>query len=94
MHDAEAEIVDDGQRWSLRVGGHVVSWADYWVEGDVVVIPHVETDLAHRGHGFAARLLDGVAELVRAQGRTIRPVCSYAAAHLRTRPDAAELLAR
>jgi hypothetical protein len=71
----------------------VVSHADYSLDGDVVVIPHVETDPRFRGHGWAARLLDAVVDHVRAEGRTIRPICWYAAGYLRDRPETADVTA-
>ncbi len=51
-----------------------------------MTIPHVETVPAHRGNGYAEALMDGVVESLREQGRTIRPLCSYAASYMHERP--------
>lgn len=71
-------------RFELDEGGRTV-FADYRREGDRLFIDHVETPLALRGHGAAGRLMERIAELARTEGRTIVPVCSYAAAWLTRR---------
>lgn len=88
------EFVDAAHhhRYELRRGSEVVSFANYRVEGDVLVIPYVETDPRHRGHGFSNVLLEGVVAAARRDGRRIRPTCGYAASVLRARPDAGEIL--
>jgi predicted GNAT family acetyltransferase len=80
------------RRYELTDGGELIAWADYSVDGETVVVPHVETVVAHRGQGNAARLMDGVVEDLRATGRAIRPICSFAAAYLRARPDTHDLV--
>lgn len=89
-------VVDDADasRFTLLCDGAVLSHADYSIDGTVVTVPHVETVPAHRGNGFAEALMDGVVEAIRANGLTIRPVCSYAASYLRERPDTHDLVAR
>jgi uncharacterized protein len=94
MGAAEAQFVHEpGVRFSLLHDGVVVSHADYSVDREVIVIPHVETDPRFRGQGWAARLLDEVVEHVRSERRTIRPICWYAAAYLRDRPETADVTA-
>jgi predicted GNAT family acetyltransferase len=79
--------IPEASRYELRMGEAAIGHADYWIDGEVVVIPHVETHPAHRGRGNAARLMDGVIADVRRRGMRIRPICSYAAAHLRHHPE-------
>ena len=86
-HDHVVVDVPDAARYELRVAGETIGHADYWIDGDVLVIPHVETNPAHRGRGHAARLMDGVVADVRRRGMRIRPICSYAAGHLRHHPE-------
>jgi len=80
-------------RYELRIGDELVSLADYRVAGNVVTIPHVETRPAHGGRGFAALLMDGVIDDLRARSLTIRPSCPYAAAYMRYRPETHDLYA-
>lgn len=69
-------------RYELAVDDHL-AWADYQRSGHRLVIPHVEADMALRGTGAAARLMTKVAEIARAEGMRITPLCGYAAAWLR-----------
>jgi predicted GNAT family acetyltransferase len=70
-----------------------LAFADYRRRGDVLVIPHVESDPALRGGGAAGRLMQGVADRARQGGLKITPLCSYAAAWFRRHPDQADLIA-
>lgn len=90
----ELHVIDvpDVSRFELRLDGQRVGLADYSIDGDVVTVPHVETDPAHRGQGFAAILMDGVIDSLRANGQTIRPVCPYAADYMRRHPETQDLL--
>jgi predicted GNAT family acetyltransferase len=96
MSTPDLTVTDDvaSSRFTLHLGGEIVSLADYSLDDAVVTVPHVETAPAHRGQGLAAVLMDGVVESIRANGRTIRPICSYAASYLRERPDTHDLVAR
>ena len=96
MSPPDLTIVDDSasSRFALYLDGEVVGIADYSLDDDIMTIPHVETVPAHRGKGFAAVLMGGVVESLRANGRTVRPICPYAADYLRERPDTHGLVAR
>ena len=85
--------VPEVSRFELLLDGERVGLADYSLDGDVMTVPHVETDPEHQGKGFAAVLMAGVLESVRHRGRTIRPVCPYADAYMRRHPDTADLRA-
>lgn len=80
-----ATVVEDLEagRFELRLDGHVLSFADFQESGGVVSVPHVETAPEHRGHGNAGTLMDGVLGLLRSSGRTIVPLCPFAADHVR-----------
>jgi predicted GNAT family acetyltransferase/glutaredoxin len=95
-----APLVIDNEaalRFELRSHGgeaaELLSLADYSLRGETLVIPHVETAVEHRGNGFAERLMDGVVENLRSTGRRVVPLCPYAAAYLRDRPETHDLLA-
>ena len=95
-HSGERPVVIDVPslaRFELVLDGELVGLADYHLVGDVMVVPHVETDPAHRGKGFAATLMAGVLDAVSAHGRTIRPLCPYADAYMRRHPETAALRA-
>lgn len=82
----------DSGRFTLRRDGEVVGYADYRAQDNAVVIPHVETLAQHRGQGYAARLMDGLLDIVRSDGRLVVPLCSFAAGHMRDNHQFDDLL--
>lgn len=85
--------LDDERRYELRLDGVRVGSADYRVSDEVMTIPHVETDPAHRGKNFAARLMAGVLDDARTEQLLIRPTCPYASAYMQRNADTHDLLA-
>lgn len=79
-------------RFELDVGGQIV-FANYRRQDGRIVITHVEAPPPLRGTGAAGRLMRGVAELARAEGARIVPLCGYAAAWLRRNKEYAALRA-
>ena len=90
--DFEVTDATDSGRFELRRSGELVGFATYHRRGDAVVVPHVETLVQYRGHGYAGRLMAGIVEMLRADGRTIVPQCSFAASYLRDHPDDADVV--
>jgi len=78
------------QRFELIEEGKL-AFADYRLQGGVLVLPHVEADPALRGRGAAGRLMEGVMEIARQRGVKVRPVCSYAVAWLERHPEHGDL---
>jgi hypothetical protein len=84
-------VTDTGNRFELEENGRV-AFATYRLDGDVLVIRHVEAPPSLRGTGAAGRLMAGVTALARERGLKIRPLCSYAAAWMRRHPHAGDAL--
>ncbi len=78
---------------SWRWRGNLV-FADYRRQGSSLVISWVEAALPLRGTGAADRLMHGIAELARDEGRTIIPLCGYAASWIRGHRAYRDLFAR
>lgn len=76
------ELVEEGK----------LAFADYRLDGGILILPHVEADPALRGKGTAGRLMAGVLELARERGWKVRPDCGYAAAYMERHPEYAGLL--
>lgn len=70
-----------------------LAFAEYRMEGKIMVIPHVEADPALRGRGAAGRLMEGVLSIARERGLKVRPVCGYAAAYIQRHPEHRDLVA-
>lgn len=85
------ENTEEG-RFELQRDGELVGFASYRQQGDAVIVPHVETFPQHRGQGFAARLMEGLLAILRSSGRTITPLCPFAAGHVRDHPEHHDLL--
>lgn len=78
-----ATITDNtsGSRFELEEEGKL-AYADYRLEGDLLVIPYVFSDPALRGKGTAGRLMEGVLAKARENGWKVRPICGYASAYI------------
>jgi len=76
------ELVEEGK----------LAFADYFLEGEVLVLPYVEADPALRGRGAAGRLMEGLLEIVRERGLKVRPVCGYAVAYIARHPEWRDLV--
>jgi predicted GNAT family acetyltransferase len=81
-------------RFELLVDGEVAALADAVDDGAVTTIPHVETEPGFRRQGLATELVAAVFELLRAQGRQVRPQCPFAAAFAAAHPEYADLVVR
>jgi predicted GNAT family acetyltransferase len=79
------------QRFELVEDG-LTAFANYRRSGSNLVIPHVESPPPLRGKGTAARLMEGVVALARANGDTITPLCSYARTWFQRHPDQGDVL--
>jgi predicted GNAT family acetyltransferase len=79
-------------RFELTEEGKL-AFADYRVNGDVLILPHVEADPALRGRGAAGRLMAGVMDHARERGLKVTPICSYAVAYIQRHPQYHDLLA-
>lgn len=93
MSDTRVRDNIERSRWELLDGDQVVSYADYTLRGDVVVITHTETHPSWRGQGLAERLVRGVLDDVRSAGRTVEPRCWFVADFLADNDDYRDLRA-
>ncbi len=78
------------RRFELEEEGKL-AFADYRLDGDILILPHVEADPALRGKGTAGRLMTGVLEKAKEQGWKVRPICGYAAAFIERHPEFRDL---
>ncbi|WP_040166387.1 GNAT family N-acetyltransferase [Microbacterium gorillae] len=94
---ADLEFARDvpASRWTLRRDGELLSVLDYRDDGRTVAMTRAYTVPTHRGHGFAALIVDhAVSELERSGDRTVQPVCWFVADWFTAHPDRAVLLAQ
>ena len=81
-------------RYELRVEDELIGLVDYIVDADVVELPHTYVSPAHGGQGYAGRLAKFALDDVQAQGKSVRPTCSYIASYVDKHPEYHALVAR
>jgi len=59
-----------------------------------IIIDHTEVPDAFRGQGIGLRLVERAVADARAEGKTIIPLCPFAAAQFRRHPEWADVLKR
>ena len=69
-------------RFELDVEGEI-AFANYRRRGSDLLITHVEAPPRLRGKGVASDLMHGIVDIARAEGQSLVPLCSYAAAWIR-----------
>ncbi len=78
-HDSRAH------RLSVELEGQTAQ-LDYELDGKVMSITHTRVPSPIGGRGVAAELMRSALELAAANGWTVKPVCSYAAAYMSKHP--------
>ncbi|HSL74090.1 MAG TPA: GNAT family N-acetyltransferase [Ilumatobacteraceae bacterium] len=83
---------DDHAQYELYDGDELLSFAPFSQVDGVVIVPHIETRLHHRGNGYSSRLMEGLVADLRERGLRIDPVCPVARWYVQALPDADELM--
>jgi hypothetical protein len=78
-HDSRA------QRLATELEGHT-GILDYELDGKVMSITHTRVPREIGGRGVAAELMRTALDLATANGWTVKPICSYAAAYMARHP--------
>ena len=79
-------------RFELREDDRVLGWVDYRPAGASVIFAHTEIVPGHEGEGLGSTLVRGALEAVRADERTVIPLCPFTAAYLDPHPDYADVV--
>ena len=83
------------RRYEARVGDELAAVAEYIPTDEFLAFTHTEVLGAFEGQGVASTLVRGALDDVRAQHRTVLPVCPFATSFIRRHHDEyADLLYR
>jgi predicted GNAT family acetyltransferase len=69
-----------------------LAYANYRRDDTVIMITHTEVPRALEGRGVGSRLVAGMLDLIRPEGRTVVPMCSFVSHFINTHPDYADLV--
>lgn len=84
---------DVAQTYTLALPEGGKAFATFRMRGDVLVLTHTEVPVHLEGHGYGSALMQAILDDVRARGEKIVPLCSFALAYMRQRPETQDLLA-
>ncbi|TYK48396.1 GNAT family N-acetyltransferase [Actinomadura decatromicini] len=90
------EITDNAERkrYEIRLDGELAGFADYEpAENDILVLTHTEVDPAFEGKGVGGTLARGVLDDLRAQNRTVIPLCPFIKGWIQRHPDYRDVVA-
>ena len=82
----EFQLVNDAgaRRYRLIVNNDEVGYSEYdLVAPASILIKHTEVLQRHEGKGFGSHLVRSMLDDIRAQGKTVIPICPYAMNYIR-----------
>ncbi|MEO6827089.1 MAG: GNAT family N-acetyltransferase [Microbacteriaceae bacterium] len=93
--EAEVRREPENSRYALVRDGETIGFADYEVQGNVILFTHTEVDPEYQGQGLAAQLVHEALEDVRTTtDLRLIPLCSYVSAWLGRHPEYQDLRSR
>lgn len=95
VHDAEDLVITDNSElgvYEATIGGRTAAGLVYNTVGNRVALMATSVLPEFRGKGVAARLIGGVLDELRTQGKTATVTCPYATAFVNARPEYADVL--
>ncbi|MET8354618.1 MULTISPECIES: GNAT family N-acetyltransferase [unclassified Micromonospora] len=93
--DAEDLVITDNSElgiYEAALGGRTAAGLVYSKVGSRVILLATSVLPEFRGKGVAARLIGGVLDELRMQGKTATVTCPFAAAFVNARPEYADVL--
>ncbi|RKN33927.1 GNAT family N-acetyltransferase [Micromonospora musae] len=94
-HDAEDLVITDNSElgiYEAAIGGRTAAGLVYSMVGNRVVLSATSVFPEFRGRGVAGRLVAGVLDELRVQGKTATVTCPFTAAFVNSHPEYADVL--
>jgi len=79
----------DRGRFELQDGDGLVAWLDYRPAGPSVILAHTEVVEGREGQGAGAAIVRAAIEQLAEDGKTVIPLCPFAAADVHRHPELA-----
>jgi predicted GNAT family acetyltransferase len=84
---------EQSRRFVADFGGAEVAHMEVDViGGESFLLKHTEVDPAHEGKGYGSALIRHVLAQARSQGRTVMPICPFAATYIVKHAEYADLV--
>jgi predicted GNAT family acetyltransferase len=85
----------DRRRYELHdeASGELLGYIDYRPAGDSTIIAHTEVPVEQEGKGIGGELVRGAFAAIEADGKTVIPICPFAAAYVQRHPELVPLVA-
>lgn len=85
----------DARRYALRIDDQLVCVVDYAINGNIIALTRTYTLPPHRGHGYAAELVEfAVNDIEATTAYRIVSSCWYVSDWFQAHPERAALLTR
>lgn len=79
-------------RYELQKDGQLAAFAEYRPAGNAVMLSHTETRPEFEGQGLGSRLVQGVLDTLRADGRQVVPMCPFVSNYIREHREYVDLV--
>lgn len=76
----------DKNRFEIELEG-ATAFIDYDEQNGVVAMTHTEVPPVFEGKGVGSKLAKGALDLVKEEGKQVRPLCSFVAAYIKRHPE-------
>ncbi len=82
------KVIDnkEKERFEINLDGGT-ALIDYSEQNGVVAMTHTEVPPEFEGKGVGSRLVKGALEIVKNDGKRVRPLCTFVAAYIKRHPE-------
>jgi predicted GNAT family acetyltransferase len=74
------------ERFEINLDGKT-ALIDYSEQNGVVAMTHTEVPPEFEGKGIGSQLVKGALEIVKNDGKRVRPLCTFVAAYIKRHPE-------
>ena len=93
-NESDLRVVEnpDAKRFEGYLGDDLVGVIEYIPLSGKIIATHTEVEQAFEGQGIGSKLVAGALGQLRADGRSVQPLCPYVTAYLRRHPEWADVV--